>query len=69
MLGGVFTGLCTVLYLFGLRADPTAAVITASMFPAASVAIGRMVFHDAVSRLQAIGLVVVLAGVVGVVAG
>jgi len=69
VLGGVFTGLCTVAYLAGVRADPTAAVITSSMFPAASVGIGRIVFHDSVSRLQAMGLVIALVGVIGVVAG
>lgn len=69
VLAGVCSALCTVFYLVGVRADPTAGVITASMFPAASVGVGRLFFHDPVSRLQGIGLVVVLAGVMGVVAG
>lgn len=68
-LAGVCSALCTVFYLVGVRADPTAAVITASMFPAASVAVGRIFFQDTVTRIQGIGIVVVLAGVVGVVAG
>ncbi len=69
VFGGIFTGLCAVLYLAGVRIDPTATVITASMFPAASVAIGRTVFGDHVSRQQAIGLGVVLLGIAGVAAG
>jgi drug/metabolite transporter (DMT)-like permease len=69
LIGGLFIGLTTVCYLIGIRADATAAVVTSSMFPAASVAIGRVFFHDAVSRLQALGIAVVLAGVAGVVLG
>lgn len=69
VIAGSLAGLSTVLYLIGLRADATAAVITTSMFPAATVAIGRTFFDDPVSRMQAVGIVVVLAGVVAVVAG
>ncbi len=69
LLGGVFAALSTVLYLVGLQRDPTATVIATSMFPAASVAVGRIFFHDAVSRLQAAGIGVVLLGVVGVAVG
>jgi uncharacterized membrane protein len=69
ILGGVFAGLCTVFYLIGLRANATAAVVTTSMFPAVSVAIGRIFFKDAVSRVQAIGIAIVLAGIAGVVVG
>lgn len=68
-VGGVFAGLSTVFYLAGLRVDATATVITTSMFPAASVAVGRVFFHDRVSRLQAAGIAVVLVGVVGVAVG
>lgn len=69
VIGGSFAGMSTVLYLIGVRHDATAAVITTSMFPAASVAIGRTFFGDPVSRLQAFGVAVVLTGVVAVVAG
>jgi drug/metabolite transporter (DMT)-like permease len=65
---GVFAGLSTIWYLLGVQADATPAVVTASMFPAASVIIGRFVFDDHVSRHQVLGLVLVLAGVAGVVA-
>lgn len=65
---GVVAALSTVFYLLGVQADPTPAVVTASMFPAVTVAVGRMVFHDSVSRVQALGLGVVLVGVTAVVA-
>lgn len=71
MLGiaaGVVAALSTVFYLLGVQADPTPAVVTASMFPAVTVAVGRMVFHDSVSRAQLAGLGVVLVGVTAVVA-
>ena len=68
-LGGALAGASTALYLAGIRADATAVVITASMFPAASVTIGRVVFQDAVSRRQALGIMIVLAGIVGIVTG
>lgn len=69
LLGGAFAGVSTVLFLIGMRADATVALITASMFPVATVAIGRIWFGDGVSRRQALGVAVVLVGVVGVVAG
>ena len=69
LIGGGFAGMSTVLYLIGVRADATAAVITSSMFPAASVAIGRTFFGDTVTRVQALGIAVALVGIVGVVAG
>jgi multidrug transporter EmrE-like cation transporter len=39
------------------------------MFPAVSVALGRLVFGDSVRPVQVFGLGLVLAGVAGVVAG
>lgn len=69
LAGGVFAGVSTVLYLAGVEADPATAVITSSMFPVASVAIGRVAFGDPVSRSQAAGIAVVLAGVVAVTTG
>jgi len=69
VLAGVFAGFSTVSYLLGVQADAPVAVVTASMFPAFSVAIGWLVFHDSVSRLQVGGIAAVLIGVAGVVAG
>ena len=40
---------------------------TASMFPAFSVAIGWLFFHDHVGRVQIVGIGLVLFGVAGVV--
>jgi len=68
LASGAAAALSTVFYLLGVQADPTPAVVTASMFPAVTVAVGRFAFHDDVSRRQLAGLAVVLAGVVGVVA-
>lgn len=69
VLGGVFAGVSTVLYVIGLQTDPTAAVITTSMYPAASVAVGHLYFADALTRTQVLGLVLALAGIVGLVTG
>lgn len=65
---GMFAALSTVCYLIGVQADAAPAVVTASMFPAVTVLVGRFVFHDVVTRLQVLGLVIVLAGVSAVVA-
>ncbi len=68
-IAGAFAGLATVTYLLGIEADAPTAIITASLFPAASVAIGYLSYRDPVSRLQLVGLAVVLLGVIGVVLG
>ncbi len=69
LLAGALAGLTTIFIILGVASDPRATVVTVSMFPAASVAVGWLVFRDAVSRLQVVGLVAVLAGVAAVVAG
>lgn len=66
---GVLAGLTTIFYLIGVQADAPPAVVTASMFPAASVAIGKIFYGDPVTRLQALGIGIVLLGVAGVVGG
>ena len=68
IIAGAFAALSTIWYLLGVQADTTPAVVTASMFPAVTVVIGRFVFGDEVGRRQLAGLVVVLAGVTAVVA-
>ena len=71
MLGvaaGTAAALSTMFYLLGVQADATPAVVTASMFPAVTVAVGSLVFGDSVSRTQLAGLGVVLVGVTAVVA-
>ena len=69
VLAGVFAGLCSVAYIAGVRIDASATVITASTFPAASVAVGKLAFDDPLSRRQIAGLMIVLLGVVGVALG
>jgi uncharacterized membrane protein len=66
IIGGVFAGLSTVFYLRGLESDTTSTVITASLFPAVTVLVGRVVYGDDVSSRQVAGLAVVLVGVIGV---
>lgn len=66
---GVFAGLSSVLLLAGLNANPAAASVTASLFPASSVAAGRFFFRDAVSRWQFAGLVIIIVGVGAMVLG
>jgi drug/metabolite transporter (DMT)-like permease len=66
-LSGIFAGLSTVFYLLGVQADATVAVVTASTFPAFTVAVGWLVFGDSVSRVQLFGLTGVLVGVAAVV--
>lgn len=68
LAAGTVAALSTVFYLLGVQADPTPAVVTASMFPAVTVAVGKVVFGDSVSRAQVLGLLVVLVGVTAVVA-
>lgn len=66
---GTIGALSTVTYLIAVQADATPGVVTASMFPAVTVVVGRFVYGDAVSRRQVAGLIVVLVGVTAVVAG
>jgi len=69
VFAGVFAGATSVLYLLALEADPSSAVVTASLFPIGSVAVGRFTQGDLVTRAQVIGIGVVLFGVIGVIAG
>jgi drug/metabolite transporter (DMT)-like permease len=69
LLSGVLAGSSTVCYLAGVRHDPTTTVITTSMFPAASVAVGRLFFGDPMNRRHVLGIAIVLAGTIAVVTG
>lgn len=66
---GVLAACASLCLLAGLQADPAAASVTASLFPATSVAGGRLLYGDSVATAQTAGLLVVLAGVIAVVAG
>ncbi len=61
---GVFAAASTIFYLLGVQADATPAVVTASMFPAVTVIVGRLAYRDSVSGMQLVGIVVALAGIV-----
>mgnify|MGYP001820351153 CR=1 FL=1 len=69
VLAGAFVAVTSIALLIGVQFDAGAAVITLSMFPAFSVAIGRTFFGDPIRPRQAAGIGIVLAGVAGVVAG
>lgn len=69
LISGALAGGSTIFYLLAIRANAPAGVVTASMFPAVSVAIGWAAYGDSVRRGQIAGLVLVLAGVAGVVTG
>ena len=69
LLSGIFGGLASTLYILGVQAEALPAAVTGAMFPAISVALGRLVFGDAVRPPQVMGLGLVLVGVTGVVAG
>ena len=62
-----FGGLSTALLLAGFTFNAAATSVTASLFPATSVAAGRLFFGDAVSRAQVIGLVIVIIGTITIV--
>jgi len=66
---GLFAGLSSVLALIGLSANAAAASVTITLFPAGSVLIGRILFRDAVTRAQVIGLAIVITGTVAIVVG
>ena len=68
VLAGAFVAMASIALLLGIRFDAGATVITISMFPAFSVAIGRFFFDDPIRPVQAVGIAVVLLGVAGVVA-
>lgn len=64
---GAFGALSTGLVLAGFTFNAPATSVTASLFPATSVAAGRLFFGDAVNRAQVIGLVIVIAGTIAIV--
>lgn len=69
VLAGAFIAMSSIALLIGVRSDAATTVITLSTFPAFSVAIGRVFFDDPIAPRQAVGIVVVLTGIIGVVAG
>mgnify|MGYP001309782469 CR=1 FL=1 len=55
------------LLLAGFTFNAAATSVTASLFPATSVAAGRLFFGDAVNRAQVTGLVIVIIGTITIV--
>lgn len=66
--GGLFVAITTISLLVGVGFNAGAAVVTLSLFPIFSVAIGRVFFADSVRPVQLVGIAISLAGVAGVVA-
>ena len=66
---GLFAGLSSVFLLAGLNVNAAAAAVSGSLYPASSVLAGWALFHDAVSRWQLVGLVIVVAGISAIVLG
>lgn len=70
VLSGIGGGAATLTYILAVQADPVpAAVMTGALFPALSVALGRLVFGDEVRRSQGVGLALTLLGIIGVITG
>ncbi len=64
---GIIGGGASAFLLAGLTLSPAAASVTASVYPATSVAAGRAFFGDAVTRTQVGGLVTVIVGTIAIV--
>ncbi len=64
---GVIAAMASVFLLAGLAVNPAATSVTATVYPATSVAAGRAFFGDSVSRVQIVGLVVVIVGTIAIV--
>lgn len=69
LIAGMLAGGSTIFFLLGVQAGATAAVVTASLFPAVSVVVGRFVYRDDVEPRQIAGIGIVLLGVVFVAVG
>ena len=69
VLSGVCGAAASLTYILAVQDNPLPAAVTGAMFPAVSVALGRVVFGDEVRRSQGLGLVLTLTGVGAVVAG
>ena len=68
-LSGVAGAAASLTYVLAVQADPLPAAVTGAMFPAVSVALGRLVFGDEVRVSQGFGLALTLVGVGVVVVG
>lgn len=64
---GVVAACSSAALLTGLALNPAATSVTASVYPATSVALGSAIFGDSVTRAQVLGLVTVIAGTIIIV--
>ncbi|MEM9200756.1 MAG: EamA family transporter [Actinomycetota bacterium] len=64
---GIIAAMSSLFLLAGLAISPAATSVTASVYPATSVAAGRAFFGDVVGRVQVIGLAVVISGTILIV--
>jgi drug/metabolite transporter (DMT)-like permease len=69
LIAGMLAGGSTIFFLLGVQAGATSAVVTASLFPAVSVVVGRFVYRDDVEPRQIAGIGIVLLGVIFVATG
>ena len=68
VVGGVIDMLANVLYLLAARLGPLSVVVTlASLYPASTVALARVVLGERLSGQQAAGIVLALAAVILIV--
>ena len=66
-MAGFFAGVSSLTYIAGVQIDAQPAVVTAGLFPIASVAGGRVFYGDEVTPVQVLGIAVALGGVTAVV--
>jgi drug/metabolite transporter (DMT)-like permease len=68
IVGGSLDMLANLLYLIATRSGPLSVVVTlASLYPASTVLLARVVLHERLSRRQWVGIVCAMAAVVMIV--
>lgn len=68
--GGLLDMLANGLYLVATRGGALSVIVTlASLYPASTVILARIVLHERLSRLQVVGVVACLAAIVLIVSG
>jgi drug/metabolite transporter (DMT)-like permease len=68
VVGGSLDMIANLLYMIATRSGPLSVVVTlASLYPASTVLLARVVLHERLSRRQWIGIVCAMAAVVMIV--
>ncbi len=66
--GGSLDMIANLLYLIATRSGPLSVVVTlASLYPASTVLLARVVLHERLSRLQWVGIVCAMIAVIAIV--